>query len=82
MTQARPRVKPELAGLSRSTWERLIYEANLGAEDTELATRYFIGHECQIDIAIDKDVERHSVSRRLKTAQNRIADIYRNGLPS
>lgn len=78
MTQAKIRLAPELAQLSRSTWEHLIYEANLGIEDTELAKRYFINKECQIDIAIDKDVERHSVSRRLKAAQKRIIEVYNN----
>lgn len=76
MTQARFRLPPELAALSRSTWEHLIYEANLGKEDTELARRYFIDKECQIDIAIDLYVDRHSISRHLKKIQARIAETY------
>lgn len=82
MTQAKVRIAPELAELSRSAWERLIYESNLGTEDTDIATRYFINKECQIDIAIDKNIERHCVSRRLKMAQARILAIYLAELPN
>lgn len=81
MTQARIRVEPELAQLSRSQWERLIYEANLGTEDSDIARRYFIDKQCQIDIAIDKDMDRKAVSRRVNNAQKRISAIYRH-IPS
>lgn len=82
MTQARLRIDPVLASLPRSEWEHLIHEANLGDEDTELATRYFIRKQCQIDIAIDKDADRSTISRRLGTARRRIEQTYYNRIPS
>lgn len=75
MTQARIKVEPELACLTRSAWEHLIYEANLGAEDTEVARMYFIDHRCQIDIAIDKDTDRTTISRRLKRVHKRLVEV-------
>lgn len=81
MTQARIRIEPELAALSRSEWEKLIYEANLGAEDSDLAKRYFIDHQCQIDIAIDKDTDRTQISRRLGRMRRRLQDVYKK-IPS
>lgn len=77
MTQARIRVEPELACLTRSAWEKLIYEANLGAEDTEVAKMYFIDHMCQIDIAIEKDTDRTQISRRLGQMKNRLKDVQK-----
>lgn len=77
MTQARIRVEPELACLTRSAWEKLIYEANLGAEDTEVAKMYFIDHICQIDIAIEKDTGRTQICRRLGQMKPRLLDVQK-----
>ena len=81
MTQAKVRVEPELATLTRSAWEGLIYEANLGAEDSEIARRYFINRECQIDIAIDKNTDRTQISRRIGRVRRRLEDVYKK-IPS
>lgn len=81
MTQAKPRLPDELSGLTRSEWDNLIYEANLGLEDAEVARRYFIDRECQIDIAIDKDTDRTQISRRLGRMRRRLQDVY-NKIPS
>lgn len=81
MTQAKVRVEPELATLTRSAWEGLIYEANLGAEDSEIARRYFIDRECQIDIAIDKNTDRTQISRRIGRVRRRLEDVYKK-IPS
>lgn len=78
MTRAKIRLHPELEGLSRSTWEMLIREANLGTEYEEIARRYFIGKECQIDIAIDKNADRTRISRAVNTIQRDILNTYRN----
>lgn len=78
MTQAKPRLPHELSGLTRSEWDNLIYEANLGKEDAEVARRYFIDKECQIDIAIDKDTDRTQISRRLKRTRRRLEEVYKN----
>lgn len=72
MTQARIRLTPELANLSRSAWEELITEANLGIEGADIARRYFINHECQIDIAIDKNTDRTQISRVVGKAKRKI----------
>lgn len=82
MTQAKIRIDPALAELGCSAWEGLIYEANLGSELTEIATRYYINKECQIDIAIDKDINRKTVYRKLTTARRRIEQIYYDRLKS
>ena len=81
MTQAKPRLPHELTGLPRSEWDNLIYEANLGTEDAEVARRYFIDRECQIDIAIDKDTDRTQISRRLGRVRRRLQDVYKR-IPS
>lgn len=81
MTQAKPRLPAELSGLTRSEWDRLIFEANLGREDAEVARRYFIDKECQIDIAIEKDTDRTQISRRLGRMRRRLQDVY-NRIPS
>lgn len=82
MTQAKVRIDPALADLSRSAWESLIYEANLGSETAEIATRYYINKECQIDIAIDKDIDRKTVYRKLTTARRRVEQVYYDRLKS
>lgn len=76
MTQAKIRIDPQIAKLPRTDWERLIYEANLGAEMSAIATRYYINKECQIDIAIDYDKDRTVMSRQIGTARRRIEQIY------
>lgn len=82
MTQARIRVAPELANLSRSAWEQLIYEANLGTETSEIARRYFINKECQIDIAIDKNTDRTQISRVIGNIRRRLIATYQNSIPN
>lgn len=82
MTQAKIRIDPALEQLTRSAWENLIYEANLGREMSEIATRYFINKECQIDIAIDYNKDRTIVSRQLGSARRRIEQIYFDTLKS
>lgn len=82
MTQARIRLTPELANLSRSAWEELIYEANLGTEGSEIARRYFINKECQIDIAIDKNTDRTQISRIIGNARRRLIATYQKNIPN
>lgn len=43
--------------LTRSEWERVLYEANLGRTDTEIARRYFIDRVPQIEIAAEDKAE-------------------------
>lgn len=76
MTQAKIRIDPALAELSRSAWESLIYEANLGSELTEIAKQYYIDKRCQIDIAIDYNTDRTQISRKLTNSRRRLEKTY------
>lgn len=78
MTQARTRVTGEMAYLPRQQWESLISAANLGIENTEIARMYFIDQIPQMDIAIEKGIDRGTVSRRVKTARDKIEHTYLN----
>jgi hypothetical protein len=45
--------------------EKAISEANLGNSDSLIAKRYLIERVPQIDIAIELDLERSTISRRM-----------------
>jgi hypothetical protein len=45
--------------------ENAISEANLGNSDSLIAKRYLLEHIPQMDIAIEMDLERSTISRRL-----------------
>lgn len=62
---ARVRLSSSLGQLLRSEMEKAIYEANLGDFDSHIAKRYLIEHVPQIDIAIELDKERSTISKRL-----------------
>ena len=62
---ARVRLPGSLGQLLRSEMETAISEANLGNSDSLIAKRYLIEHIPQIDIAIEMDLERSTISRRL-----------------
>lgn len=62
---ARVRLPKGLAELLRSDIEQAIYEANLGTEDTGIATRYLIDHWPQIDIAAQYGCDRSTISKRM-----------------
>ena len=62
---ARVRLPDSLGKLLRSDMEKAIFEANLGNSDSLIAKRYLIEHIPQIDIAIEMDLERSTISRRL-----------------
>ena len=57
MAKARP-AEGELGSMTRSVAERVIYEANLGAEDTKIARMYYIERLPQIEIAEEMQVDR------------------------
>lgn len=77
MPKARIKLPAELDGLLRSTLEKIIQEANLGREDTIIATRYIIEQVPQIDIAVELGVERSTISQRLKRIIPRLAATAR-----
>lgn len=62
---ARVRLPGSLGQLLRSEMEVAISEANLGDSDSLIAKRYLIEHIPQIDIAIEVNMERSTISRRM-----------------
>lgn len=77
MPKARIKLPPELGELLKSDLERVIREANLGREDTVIATKYIIEQVPQIDIAVELGVERTTISQRLKRIIPRLAATAR-----
>lgn len=73
MPKARIKLPPELAGLLRSDLERVITEANLGKEDTGIATKYLIEQIPQIDIAEELGMDRSTISMRVKGILRKLA---------
>lgn len=65
MAKARP-AEGELGSMTRSVAERVIYEANLGAEDTKIARMYYIERLPQIEIAEEMEMDRKTISERLR----------------
>ena len=62
---ARVRIPLELAGLLQSEWEQIIEQAGYSGQDAEIVRRYVLGKEPQIDVAIDLDMARSTITRRL-----------------
>lgn len=77
MSNAKPRIPDEIKKLTRSELEYIIKEANLGKEDTEIAEMYLIDKIPQIDIAIEKNVERCTISVKCKKIISRILGMLR-----
>ncbi len=69
---ARVRLPGSLGQLLRSEMEAAISEANLGNSDSLIAKRYLIEQIPQIDIAIELDLERSTVSRRMPSIIKRV----------
>lgn len=65
MGKARARVPEELSQLLRSDWEKIILQANLGKEDTNIAEMYLLDAIPQIEIGTELNLTRSTVSRRL-----------------
>lgn len=65
MAKARP-AEGELGSMTRSVAERVIYEANLGTEDTKIARMYYIERLPQIEIAAEMQMDRKTISERLR----------------
>jgi hypothetical protein len=69
---ARVRLPGSLGQLLRSEMETAISEANLGNSDSLIAKRYLLERIPQIDIAIELDLERSTISRRLPSIIDRV----------
>ena len=90
MTQARLRLRPDMAMLPREKWDELIYCSNLGREGSKIADLYFIQQIPQIDIAdlyfiqqipqidIAEEIglDRKTVGKRITTARTKLEYNY------
>ena len=63
--QARYKLPPELDGLTRQGMETVIYQANLGRENSQIAQLYFVDKLPQVDVATELLLGRATVQRRL-----------------
>lgn len=75
--QARCRLPPELSGLLRENMENVIYQANLGREDSRIAQLYFVDKLPQIDVASEMYIGRSTVQRKLAVISRRMAETSR-----
>ena len=65
MARARARVPESLNGLLRADWEAVIFQANLGEENTKIAEMYLLDALPQVEIGEELGLERSTISRRL-----------------
>lgn len=65
MARARVRLPVGLTDLLKSETEAAIDEANLGVDDALIAKMYLIDKIPQIDIAIELDLDRSTISKRI-----------------
>lgn len=65
MARARAHVPESLEGLTRSDWESVIEQANLGAENTKIAKMYLLDAIPQVEIGEAVGLTRSTVSRRM-----------------
>ena len=80
---ARVRLPKGIADLLCSDIEQAIYEANLGTEDTGIATRYIIDHWSQIDIAAQYGCDRSAIYKNAcKYAAERLRHIEKQEGPA
>lgn len=74
MACARVKLPDMLEALLRSQMETAIREANLGADDTDIAVRYLIDQTPQIDIAAAYGWDRSTISHRIKRIIRKVSD--------
>ena len=79
--QARAKLPPELGGLTRKDMEAVIYQANLGRENAQIAQLYFVDKLPQVGVAPELYLGRATVQRRLPEIIERMKAASGN-LPS
>lgn len=75
MARARP-AEGELGNMRRSVADRVIYEANLGVEGTKIARMYYIERLPQIEIAEEMQMDRKTISERLRWINGRMKTVW------
>ena len=71
MASARVNIPEDLSGLLHSEWERVIREAGYSSQDAEIVRRYIVAKTPQIDVAVELDVARSTIVRRLPQIYDR-----------
>lgn len=72
MARARVRVPKSLEYFTRSDWERVIYEAALGTEDTRIAKLYLLDAVAHVDIGAELGLSRSAMSKRLRRIVDKV----------
>lgn len=70
--QARIRLPPELTVLTTEEMQRVIRQANVGAENEKIAQLYFVERRPQVDVAAELYLGRATVQRRIPEILNRM----------
>lgn len=63
--QARFSLPPALGGLTTAEMQRVIRQANVGAENEKIAQLYFVERRPQVDVAAELYLGRATVQRRI-----------------
>ena len=63
--QARIRLPPDLAVLTKSEMAKVIEQANVGTENEKIARLYYVDRMPQVDVAAELFLGRANVQRRL-----------------
>lgn len=63
--QARISLPPALQGLTKGEMERVIEQANVGAENERIARLYYIDKLPQVDVAAEVYLAQATIKRRL-----------------
>ena len=63
--QARIRLPPDLAVLTKSEMAKVIEQANVGTENEQIARLYYVDRMPQVDVAAELFLGRATVQRRL-----------------
>lgn len=70
--QARFSLPPALGGLTTAEMQRVIRQANVGAENERIAQLYFVERRPQVDVAAELYLGRATVQRRIPDILNRM----------
>ena len=70
--QARFSLPPALGGLTTAEMQRVIRQANVGAENEKIAQLYFVERRPQVDVAAELYLGRATVQRRIPEILNRM----------
>lgn len=70
--QARFSLPPALGGLTTAEMQRVIRQANVGAENEKIAQLYFVERRPQVDVAAELYLGRATVQRRIPEILSRM----------